>query len=108
MILLALAKDALSILGFFYAGTDDRDMTKNAEDSRGQPAYTYGEIPSGTYPHIQPSGSLYGTKAVPTIQLDALFVSNVSWINANERAYDGVLRAFAAAKPAIVDMVTPK
>lgn len=89
-------------------GTDDRDMTRNAKDARGQAVYTYGEIPSGTYPRIQPSGSLYGTKPVQTIKLDALFVTNVAWINQNEKFYDSVLRAFTAAKPAITELVTPK
>ncbi len=89
-------------------GTDDRDMVKTAKDSRGQPVYAYGEIPAGTYPRIQPSGTVFGTKAVDTITVDALFVTNVGWINANERAYDTILRSFAGAKPAIVDMVTPK
>jgi len=90
------------------AASDDRDMVKSAKDSRGQPVYAYGEIPSGTYPRIQPSGTVFGTKAVDTIVMDALFVANVGWINANERAYDTILRGFAGAKPAIVDMVTPK
>lgn len=89
-------------------GTDDRDMTKNAKDGRGQPVYSYGEIPSGTYPRIQPGGTLYGTKPVATIKLTARFVASLDWINKNERAYDSILRAFAAAKPAITDMVTPK
>ena len=89
-------------------GTDDWDMGKVARDGRGKEVYGYSEIPSGTYPRIQPGGTLYGTKAVKTITVDALFVTSVRWIEQNERAYDGVLRGFAAAKPSIADLVTPK
>lgn len=90
------------------AGTDDWDMGKVAKDARGKEVYGYSEIPSGTYPRIQPGGTLYGTKAVKTITVDALFVTNIAWIDANASAYDRVLRGFAAAKPAIAELVTPK
>lgn len=90
------------------AGTDDWDMGKVAKDGRGKEVYGYAEIPAGTYARIQPSGALYGTKPVKTITVDALFVTGVKWIEANERAYDGVLRAFSAAKPAFTDMIAPK
>ena len=86
-------------------GTDDGDMGDAAKDSRGQPVYSYSEIPAGTYPAIQPGGTLYGTKAVKTIAVDALFVVNTDWINANERPYDAVLRAFSSAKPSIQEIV---
>lgn len=89
-------------------GTDDWDMGKVAKDSRGKEVYGYSEIPSGTYARIQPGGTLYGTKAVKTITVDALFVASVKWIDANASAYDAVLRGFSAAKPAITDIVTPK
>lgn len=90
------------------AGTDDWDMGKVAKDARGKEVYGYSEIPGGTYPRIQPGGTLYGTKAVKTITVDALFVANIAWIDANAAAYDRVLRGFAAAKPAIAELVTPK
>ena len=90
------------------AGTDDWDMGKVAKDARGKEVYGYSEIPSGTYPRIQPGGTIYGTKAVKTITVDALFVTNVAWIDANASAYDRVLRGFAAAKPAIAELVTSK
>ncbi|ACL59113.1 TAXI family TRAP transporter solute-binding subunit [Methylobacterium nodulans] len=90
------------------AGTDDRDMTTTAKDARGQPVYTYGEIPAGTYPRIQPAGLVYGTKALGTIAVDALFVTGLAWVTAHERAYDGLLRAFAAAKPQIQSLVQPQ
>jgi TRAP-type uncharacterized transport system substrate-binding protein len=89
-------------------GTDDRDMTKTAKDGRGQPVYTYGEIPAGTYPKIQPTGAVYGTKAIGTIQVDAIFVANSDWINANETEYDKLLRSFANAKPAIAKLAQPQ
>jgi len=87
------------------AGTDDGDMGAVAKDSRGSAVYTYDKIPAGTYPNIQPSGSLYGTKEVGTIAVDALFVVSTNWINANERSYDAVLRAFSSAKPSIQEIV---
>lgn len=89
-------------------GTDDRDMTTVAKDARGQYVYTYGEIPAGTYPRIQPSGTVYGTKAIGTIQLDAVFVANTNWIDAHDREYDGLLRAFQSAKPEIQKLAQPQ
>jgi TRAP-type uncharacterized transport system substrate-binding protein len=89
-------------------GTDDRDMTTVAKDARGQYVYSYGEIPSGTYPRIQPSGAVYGTKAIGTIQLDAVFVANTNWIEAHDREYDALLRAFANAKPEIAKLAQPQ
>ena len=85
----------------------DRDMPGAAKDARGKSVYEYGEIPSGTYPRIQPSGML-GSKAVDTMTVDALFVTNVNWVNANDRPYDAVLRGFSAAKPAIAELIKPK
>jgi TRAP-type uncharacterized transport system substrate-binding protein len=89
-------------------GTDDRDMTTVAKDARGQYVYSYGEISAGTYPRIQPSGAVYGTKAIGTIQVDAVFVANVNWINDHEREYDALLRAFASAKPEIQKLAQPQ
>jgi len=89
-------------------GTDDRDMTKTAKDARGQAVYTYGEIPADTYPAIQPSGTVYGTKSVGTVQVDAVFVANVDWINANEDDYNKILRGFNAAKPDILKLAKPQ
>jgi TRAP-type uncharacterized transport system substrate-binding protein len=87
--------------------TDDRDMTKNAKDSRGQPVYTYGEIPAGTYKGIQPSG-MFGSKAVDTIQLDAVFVANRDWMAANSSAFEKIVDGFANAKPDISKLVQPR
>jgi TRAP-type uncharacterized transport system substrate-binding protein len=78
---------------------DDRDMAKTAKDNRGKTVYSYGTIPSNTYPRIQPKGTVFGTKEVDTIQVDALFVSSVRWIETNADAYNAVLRGFASAKP---------
>lgn len=87
-------------------GTDDRDMA-HTKDAKGKTIYEYGEIPADTYPKIQPSGTVYGTKAVPTVQLDAIFVANTSWINANEKAYDSLLAAFRNALPEITALAKP-
>ena len=88
--------------------SDDREMVASAKDSRGQPVYSYGEIPAGTYPRIQPGGLVYGTKALDTIAVDALFVTALPWVNANERGYDALLRAFTAAKPQIQAIAQPQ
>jgi len=88
--------------------SDDREMVGSAKDARGQPVYGYGAIPAGTYPRIQPGGLVFGTKALDTIAVDALFVTAIPWVNANERAYDAVLRAFTAAKPQIQSIAQPQ
>ena len=88
--------------------SDDREMVASAKDARGQPVYIYGEIPAGTYPRIQPGGLVYGTKALDTIAVDALFVTALPWVNANERGYDALLRAFTAAKPQIQAIAQPQ
>lgn len=88
-------------------GTDDRDMANGAKDARGQQVYTYGEIPAGTYKGIQPSG-MFGSKAVNTIQVDAVFVANRDWIAAHSSEFEKVLQGFANAKPDIAKLVQPK
>lgn len=90
------------------AATDDWDMGSVAKDNRGKPVYGYSEIPANTYPRIQPGGLVFGTKPVKTITVEAIFVSNVNWINANERAHDNLLRGFNNSKSAIKDLITPK
>lgn len=86
----------------------DRDMPGVAKDARGAAVYTYGKVPSGTYPRIQPSGAVYGTKELDTMQVDALFIANADWISANETAYDRILKGFAAAKPGIEKLAHPE
>ncbi|MGJ4953167.1 TAXI family TRAP transporter solute-binding subunit [Bradyrhizobium sp. HKCCYLS20291] len=88
--------------------TDDRDMTKNAKDNRGNPVYTYGEIPSGTYKGIQPTGMFGGSKSVDTIQVDAVFVANRDWIAAHQGDFEKIVDGFANAKPDIEKLVQPK
>ncbi len=80
----------------------------HTRDARGQLVYAYGEIPSGTYPRIQPTGALYGTKAIGTIAVDALFVTGLAWCERERALLRLVLRAFAAAKPAIATLVQPQ
>ncbi|WP_157091419.1 hypothetical protein [Methylobacterium nodulans] len=87
--------------------TNDRDMAKTAKDARGQPVYVYGEVPSNTYPRLQPRGVLGDSKSVDTMAVDALFVVSLPWINANGATYDKLLRDFAAAKPEIQAIANP-
>lgn len=93
--------------GIVMVETDDRDMTKNAKDNRGQPVYTYGEVPAGTYKGIQPSG-FFGSKTVATIQVDAVFVANRDWIAAHQGDFEKIVDGFANAKPDIAKLVQPK
>jgi TRAP-type uncharacterized transport system substrate-binding protein len=86
----------------------DRDMPGVAKDARGAAVYSYGKIPSGTYPRIQPSGAIYGTKDLDTMQVEALFVTNAEWVNANDAAYEKILKAFASAKPSIEKLARPE
>jgi uncharacterized protein len=88
-------------------GTDDRDMA-SLKDAKGKYVYSYSEIPAGTYPKIQPGGTIYGTKAIPTIQVEAIFVASTKFIDANEKAYDGVLRGFTNARPEIAKLIQPQ
>lgn len=88
--------------------TDDWDMGKVAKDARGKPVYGYSEIASDTYKRLQPAGTVYGTKAVKTITVDALFVTSINWANANDKPYEAVLRGFSDAKPSIMKLVEPK
>jgi TRAP-type uncharacterized transport system substrate-binding protein len=88
-------------------GTDDRDMANTAKDSKGRNIYSYGEVPSGTYPKVQPS-ALFGTKAIGTIQVDAVFVASQKWIGDHDQDYDKLLRAFSAARPEIAKLAQPQ
>ena len=93
--------------GVVLVETDDRDMTRNAKDARNNPVYTYGEIPSGTYKGIQPSG-MFGSKSVATIQVDAVFVANRDWVAAHTSDFEKIVEGFANAKPDIEKLVQPK
>jgi uncharacterized protein len=89
-------------------GTDDRDMANGMKDSKGRQVYSYGEVPSGTYPKVQPSGTVFGTKSIGTIAVDAVFVASSKWIGDNESSYDKVLRAFSNARPDIAKLAQPQ
>lgn len=87
-------------------GTNDGDMDGLKEN--GKQVYQYGEIPAGTYPKIQPGGTLWGTKPVKVIQVEAILATNTSFANSNEAVYNKFARAFQQAKPDIAKMVAPK
>lgn len=105
----ALMKNDAQVHGdrIVLVGTDDWDMGGVAKDARGVAVYGYDEIPANTYKRIQPAGTVYGTKPVKTITVDALFVTSTAWINANDAAYDKLLRAFAASGPSIKALIAP-
>lgn len=78
------------------------------KDAAGRPIYTYEEIPHGTYGALMPSGALWGTSAVKTFAVDAVFVANAQWADHNGALYENVLRAVTNALPAIRDRANPK
>ena len=49
---------------------------RNAKDEKGNPLYEMKDIPAGTYPNLQPSGWVYGTKAVEVPTQRAVLVVN--------------------------------
>jgi TRAP-type uncharacterized transport system substrate-binding protein len=85
---------------------DDSDLPK-IKDPKGRPIYTEAKIPSGTYPGGLQPASLLGS-SVDTIAVDAVFVTSAKFIDANEQAYNTLLRAVNSAVPAIKNKVEPK
>lgn len=83
---------------------DDRDFG-DAKDQRGRRIYNYREIPANLYGDLQPSAALFGTKAVDTVAVEAVFVVSTAWIDQYERSYDSLLRAVIAARPEILKKV---
>lgn len=81
--------------------TDDGDFG-NAKDEKGQPLYTYLDIPGGTYPKVQ-HGTL--SSSVATVAVEAVWVVRAGWIDANEKPYDWLIAAKNKAAPAIKKMV---
>lgn len=106
----AFVKEQAQKLGdnIVLINTDDSDMPKVAKDGRGQPVYKYSEIPADTYPKVQPSGTVYGTKKVGTIAIEAIFVASTGFISGHEKEYDKVLSAFSNAKPDIAKLAEPQ
>lgn len=85
---------------------DDSDLPK-LKDPKGVPIYTRATIPGGTYPGgLQPSSFL--GSSVDTITVDAVFVTNTAFIDANEQSYNALLRAVNNAIPAIKNKVEVK
>lgn len=78
---------------------DDSDFD-NQRDQRGNRVYNFREIPRNLYGNLQPSGFVNYT-AVRTVAMEAVFVVSTAWIERNERAYDGLLRASAATRTAM-------
>jgi len=85
---------------------DDSDLPK-IKDPKGRPVYSKATIPGGTYPGGLQPASILGS-SVDTIAVDAVLVTNTSFIDANEQAYNILLRAVNNALPAIKNKVEAK
>lgn len=99
-----MTRDAAEFPNLRLVGTDDKDFA-DAKDSSGEPLYSFTEIPAGTYPKSNPEGTLFGTKSVNVIGIDALFVVGSKWANDNRDALIRVSRGFNAALPDIKKLV---
>lgn len=73
----------------------------NQRDQRGQRVYNLRDIPADTYTAVMPRGFL-GRNAVGTATMEAIFIVSTTWIGANERQYDALLRAHTAARRDII------
>jgi len=100
-------KDAAEFENLVLLDAADKDFSE-AKDAAGDAIYSFTEIPAGTYPKSLPSGSLWGTKAVETIGIDAVFVINQKWAAANREAYTKLLRGYNAARTDIKALVGQK
>lgn len=86
----------------------DRDVRSIAKDGRGRDVYAYGDIPEGTYPKLQPGGRLYGHRAVETMAVDAVFVTNTDWSRANPDKHEAILRAFRQSQDVFAKLGKPE
>lgn len=71
---------------------DDNKFTE-VKDPKGQPVYSFKDIPAGTYPNLQTSGFLGGSNPVQTLAIGAILIANSSWIDANGKAFDQFSKA---------------
>lgn len=83
--------------------TDDSDVAR-LKDAKGRPVYASASIPSGTYPRSFQTRSITGS-SIGAISLDAILVTNVPFIEANDAVYDRFLTAVGKAMPAIQEHV---
>lgn len=81
---------------------DDRDFD-NARDAKGKKLYTFQSINGRTYPKFL--GGTFTYSDYSTVSVDAVFVVRQAWIDANERAFDTILRAKTAIQPEILKKV---
>lgn len=102
-----IKKDAAEFENLVLVDTADKDF-KDVKDASGEPIYNFAEIPSGTYPKSLPSGSLWGTKAVETIGIQAVFVVSSKWAADNRDAYNRLLRGYNGARQEIKAIVGQK
>lgn len=102
-----LKNDALPLVDrIVLVPANDGDFD-NAKDQRGKRIYHFEDIPSNTYGKLHPS-ALLGYKNVETTVIEAVFVVSNSWIEANERAYDNLIRSFNSSLPEIKNKVGQK
>ena len=61
---------------------DDWDFN-DAEDRDGNDIYTFADIPTGAYPHLQEGGWFSSSKSVESLTVQAVFVLSKSWVERN-------------------------
>lgn len=83
--------------------TNDSDVAA-LKDAKGRPVYQDTTIPSGTYPRAFQTRSIGGS-SVGAIAASAIVVSNMTFIDNNDAAYDKFLTAVNRALPAILEHV---
>jgi uncharacterized protein len=81
---------------------------KALKDGKNRQIYVDQEVGSDTYGSLMPSGRLWGNKALQTVGVEAIFIVNTKWIEANSSAYDSLLRSATSALPKIKERAEPK
>lgn len=81
----ALAGDSLVLAKVNDGWFDD------VKDPKGNPVYKFSDIPANTYPHLQ-TGGWFGGDKTPTITMDAVLITNSSWIAANPKGNEALIR----------------
>lgn len=85
-------------------GFNDKDLD-NAKDANGQSIYRLDVIPSGTYPKLQPSGTLWGTKEVNTAYVGANLIYSTEW-ELRSGGVEDLIKAKNQAQPTINHMIS--
>lgn len=84
---------------------DDDVILKIVDPATKKPVYEAADIPSGTYPNLQPSGTFWGTKPVSTMKVKALLIVRADW--GDDAKLQALSTAVMQATPSIRQLVAP-